>query len=115
MIKPIKYVEVAEEDALDMQVIMEAAQKALEAEHNIKIAPPKAIATIGYQFIKQAIIATAAASEQGAIVEKNLFNLLTIGIEHSDIEGEKDGNFVPFVEAGQEMKLLVKSDGDTEE
>lgn len=111
----VKYVEVSPEDALDINAINEAAKEALKRDANIRIDPPHVISTIAYHFLRQTINHVKATAEPGTQSEVNLFNLLTVGISIEDIDAEKDGNIVPYLEPGQEMKLLVKSDGDTED
>lgn len=113
--KQVKYVEVSPEDALDINAINAATCEALKRQSNISINPERLVSTIAHAFLRQTILHAKANAEPGTQTEINLFNLVTLGISIEDVDAEKDGNIVPYLEPGQEMKLLVKSDGDTED
>lgn len=110
-----KYVEVSTESAEEIQAYSEQAAKLLLEENGIKVAPPEAVATIAFQFLRAAISNLSQQKEEGADVETNLFHLVELGITHTEVDGEKDGNFVPYANPGQEFKLMAKADGDTED
>lgn len=105
----------------DQEALMKIARKAaiaLERENKIQIAPVEATLTIAYQVVAAAIDHVASKREKDANVSLNFMQLLDIGISHrasEEDEAEKDGNFVPFVIPGQEMKLRAKNDAETEE
>jgi hypothetical protein len=88
----------------------------LEEKNRIKIPRADAIATIAYQFILETMNYLNKNKQVGKDTEINMMQLFDIGISHQTVEdGEKEGNFVPFIRPGQEFKLLVKDDSITEE
>jgi len=105
------------ENEKEITKIAERAQKALDTENNILITHSAAIPTIAYAFLKEAVVFLNENKAVGANIEINLMQLLDLGISHrepDDDSTEKDGNFTPYSRPGQEFKLLVKSDEDTE-
>lgn len=102
------------ENQKEIAQIAKNTQEVLDEMHNITITDPSGIPTIAYRFIEQAIKFLNEKKEKGKDIEINLMQLLDIGISHRSSDGEKDGNFTPYVNPGQEFKLLVKTDNDTE-
>lgn len=110
-----KLIEIREDEKAFMK-IADRAQKYLESENNISISHAQAIPTIAYAFLREAINYLNEQKSTGQDVELNLMQLLDIGISHRENdEAEKEGNFTPYARPGQEFKLLVKDDNETEE
>lgn len=104
------------EDADIINKIAETAQAILDREHNIIISNPDAIPTIVYQFLKVAIAELNKMKKRGEDVEINLMHLLELGVTWREAEDEeKEGNFAPSCTPGQEFKLEIKNDGDSED
>lgn len=100
----------------EIKKIAQRAQILLDEEHNINIPLPEAVPTIAYVFMKSAIMYLNENKEKGTDISLNLMQLMDIGITYrGNDEAEKDGNFTPSLVPGQEFKLLIKDDGDTEE
>jgi DNA polymerase III delta prime subunit len=113
--KTAKLIEIRENEK-EIRQIAENAAKVLEAEHNITISVPEAIGTISYAFLREAINHLNANKEAGSDTVINMMQLFDMGISHRENEeAEKEGNFTPYLTPGQEFKLLVKDDGETEE
>lgn len=115
MSKTAKLIEIRENEQ-EILKISEKAAKYLEAEHNIVISHAQAIPTFAYAFLREAINYLKENKAAGTDVELNLMQLLDIGVSHRENdEAEKEGNYTPYARPGQEFKLLVKDDDDTEE
>lgn len=95
--------------------ISEKTQKILAQEHHIKISLAEAIPTIAYVFLREAINYLNKNKASGQDVEINLMQLFDMGISFRESDGEKEGNFTPYLTPGQEFKLLVKNDEATED
>lgn len=109
------YVEI-QDNQKEITKIAERAGKYLAAEHNISIDPVMAIPTIAYVFFREMILFVNENKSAGHDYSIDFLKLAEIGVSHRmNEEGEKEGNYVPFITPGQEMKLLVKDDGETEE
>lgn len=96
--------------------ISEIAQKVLKNERNINITMAQAIPTIAYEFI----YACAQWLEKNKSVDTdtmvNLMNLLEMGVTYREAEdGEKSGNFTPYLQPGTILKTVIKSDELTED
>lgn len=84
----------------------------------INVAPDQATATIAYVWLKNAArLVAEKADATGQEFELNIFQLIDLGIDgrEGSEDSEKDGNRTPTLQAGQELKLLMKSDANTEE
>jgi len=99
----------------EIQKIADRAQKSLEMENHITISRSEAIPTIVYVFLREAIGFLNDNKSVGNDVAINFMQLFDMGISHREGDGEKEGNFAPFMIPGQEFKLLVKDDNETEE
>lgn len=100
----------------ELMKIAERAQKVLDAEHNLVITAHQAVPTIAYVFLRETIAYVNEHKAAGTDFELNLMQLLDIGVSHRENdEAEKEGNYTPYARPGQEFKLLVKDDNDTEE
>ena len=110
-----KLVEIRE-SAEELDTIAQNAKLHLEKEFNITIPEHKAIPTIAYAMLREAMAYLAKAKAEGQDVEINFLQLFDLGVSHREAEdAEKDGNFTPYVRPGQEFKLIIKDDGETEE
>lgn len=110
-----KLIEIRENEK-DILKISEKAGKYLESEHNIGISHPQAIATIAYGFLREAIAYVNENKAPGTDFSINLMQLIDLGVTHRENdEAEKEGNYTPYAAPGQEFKLLVKDDDETEE
>lgn len=112
-----KFIEVRENET-EISAIAAAAHTLLTDEFNINVRVADAIPTIAYAFLRAsaAHVASNKPVEPGETYEINLFQLLDLGVSYQEGEdGEKDGNYTPFTNAGQEFKLIIKDDGLTEE
>lgn len=107
------------ENAAEIQEIADRTAKVLDREHGVIIGDKTAVLpTIVHAFLSTAtsFLAEHKPSEPGQSVEINLMQLLDIGISFdADEDAEKEGNYTPYLRPGQEMKLLVKDDNNTEE
>lgn len=111
----VKLIEIREDEKAIM-TIAERAQKYLDAEHKITITHEQIIPTIVYGFLREAINFLNEQKSGSEEVELNLMQLLDIGISYRENEeSEKEGNYTPYARPGQEFKLLVKDDEDTED
>lgn len=109
-----KHIEITE-NKQEIELIAQKTCEILSAEHGISITEQAAAGTVAYVFLKQAIKFVSENRQENTEVVINLFQLLDVGVSHEEVDGEKDGNYVPFVAPGQEFKLLVKSDDGTED
>lgn len=92
------------------------AKTVLANDNNIIVTAEQAIPTIAYAFIKCLMQKVAENRTIDENYEVDFASLFTIGVAYSEREdGEKEGNFVPYLIPGQEFKLAIKSDEDTEE
>jgi len=104
------------ENVKEISKIADRAAKYLDEENRITITHSLAIPTIVYAFMREAINFLTENKVVGSDIEINLMQLLDLGISYRENdEAEKEGNFTPYARPGQEFKLLVKSDEDTEE
>ena len=96
--------------------IAENAQKLLLEKRNIDISMAMAIPTIVYEFLYSAtqFLDQNKSTSNDTII--NLMNLIEMGVTYRESEdGEKDGNFVPFIQPGTIFKTVIKSDEMTED
>jgi hypothetical protein len=115
MSKTAKLIEIRENEK-EILKIAEKAAKYLESENNIVVSHAQAIPTIAYGFLREAINYLNEQKAAGSDIELNLMQLIDLGISYRENdEAEKEGNFTPYAAPGQEFKLLVKDDAETEE
>lgn len=93
-----KFIEIEQKE---LKAISKDAQDRLR-EAGIDIPMEDAIPTIAVAFLKQAIKHVAVTKE-----ELNLLQLFDMGIDEEDN--------TPYLVAGQELKLLIKSDDESED
>lgn len=104
------------EDAGIIADISTTTQAVLDKDNHITISNADAIPTIVYQFLKTTIEELNKMKKTGEKVEINLMHLLSVGITSRVSEDEeKEANFTPYCTPGQEFKLSVKDDDNTEE
>lgn len=99
-----------------MMSIADSAQEILQRDHNIAISLSAAIPTIAYVFM----YAAAQYLEQNKSTEEdvsiNLMNLFEMGVTYRETDdGDKQGNFVPYLNPGTIFKTVIKSDDETED
>ena len=99
-----------------INAISEQAQENLKSQHKIEISLAQAIPTIVYEFL----YATAQFLDKNKSTTSdttvNLMNLIEMGVTYRESDdGEKDGNFVPFIQPGTIFKTVIKSDEMTED
>ena len=96
--------------------IAEAAQKYLKNEHNINITMSDAIPTIvyGYLYCAAQLLEKNKTPDEDLII--NVMNFMEMGVTFRESDdGEKSGNFVPFITPGTIFKTVIKSDEMTED
>lgn len=96
--------------------ISEMAQEILRDKHNIDISVAKALPTIVYEFLYSCAMFLDKNKSTSSDTILNLMNLIEMGVTYRESdEGEKDGNFVPFIQPGTIFKTVIKSDEMTED
>lgn len=96
--------------------IAENARDILQNEHNIDITLADAIPTIAYEFLYSAAQFLDKNKSTDSETTVNIMNLLEMGVTYRESEdGEKEGNFVPFIMPGTIFKTVIKSDEMTED
>jgi len=96
--------------------IAEAAQKVLYKERHINITMADAIPTIAYEFLYSAAQFLDKNKSTDSDISVNIMNLLEMGITYRESDdGEKEGNFTPFIQPGTIFKTVIKSDETTED
>ncbi len=104
------------ENREDIMKICDDTGEFLNREFNIDITNTEVYATIVYGFLRCAIEHLNKIKSQDKDVEINMMQLFDLGISYRENDdAEKEGNYAPYLTPGQEMKLLVKDDNDTEE
>lgn len=100
----------------DISEISEITQKVLKSERNINITMAEAIPTIAYEFLYAAaqFLERNKSTDEDIVV--NLMDLMTMGVTYRESDdGEKSGNFTPYVQPGTVLKTVIKSDEVTED
>ena len=93
--------------------INEDAQAFL-GQRNIKISNKDHITAVVSGFMKATIDYLDSRKQEGAEVELNILQLFDIGIAHEETE-DGQGEYIIYVNPGQDMKLLCKDDEDSED
>lgn len=107
-----KLIEIREDEAKILKVC-ENAQIRLKREDNIDASHAAGIATVAYVVLREAINVVGANKSMEEDFELDFMNLLTLGISYrANDEAEKEGNFTPYVHAGNDFKLMT-TDGKT--
>lgn len=100
----------------EIEAICESAQKVLDSENNISISNALGIATIVYEFLNAAGRYLDENKDKNSEVSINLMEMLEIGVSYRESDdGEKEGNFTPFVIPGQALRTAIKDDNITDE
>lgn len=100
----------------DLSEIAEMTQKVLKNECHINITMAEAIPTIAYEFLYSVAQFLDKNKDQNTDTVVNIMNLLEMGVTYRESDdGEKDGNFTPFIQPGTIFKTLIKSDEMTED
>lgn len=96
--------------------IAKVAQKVLKDERKINITMYEAIPTIAYELLYAAAQYLEKNKKVDEDLSVNFLNLFEMGVTYrgSD-DGEKDGNFTPYVQPGVVMKTVIKSDDVSED
>lgn len=112
---PVEVFEVRE-NREELQQILADAVKAMKEEYDVDVTGDENALAFIYQFIRSATALVASRKSTEGPRSISLFNLVDIGVAYdANEDAEKEGNFVPFAQVGQEFKLIVKDDGITEE
>lgn len=88
----------------------------MESEYNAHINEFSSVAIIVHTFMR----ATAEYLNENKTTDENvilnMFDIFNFGVAYRESDdGEKDGNFVPYLEPRPALKTMFKSDEDTEE
>lgn len=104
-------------EVADIASIAKEAQDILKNEHKINISLADGIPTIVYVFLHCCAKFLERNRDKDEDVTINVMNMIEMGITYreSPDDSEKSGNFTPFVQAGTELKTIIKSDDLTED
>lgn len=104
------------ENAKEIQKINERAQKLLLDQFGVDVTSATGIPTIAYAFFVSAMAFVNERKAPGTDYSLNILQLFELGVSHRETEeGEKEGNYTPFIIPGPEFKIIVKDDSETEE
>ena len=104
------------QEIAQIEAISKNAQEILANEHHISISHAGAIPTIAYTFLYSAAQFLDQNKSTTNDIIINLMNLIEMGVTYRESDdGEKDGNFVPFIQPGTIFKTVIKSDEMTED
>ena len=96
--------------------IAKMAQEKLINDRKISISMSEAIPTIVHDFLYCVAQYLDKNKSTSSDVNINLMNLIEMGVTFRESDdGEKDGNFVPYIVPGTIFKTLIKSDEMTED
>lgn len=100
-----------------LESICKATDRKLSEENNIHVGNDAVVATIAYEFLYQSFMWLNANKKADEEVVINFGQLMELGVTNREggDEEEKDGNFVPFLNAGHIAKTIIKSDLETED
>lgn len=105
------------ENRKEIMEIAEATQKSLSEDFNITITRAEGIPTIAAEFVKHMWeFLNKNKNANGPDIEINFLNMFQAGVSHLETaDGEKDGNFTPYMNVGQIPRTIIKSDEMTED
>jgi len=104
------------QDVKELEKISTIAQEVLKSERNILISDARAIPTIVYEFLNSAARYLEKVKSKDKNIQINIFDIFDMGVTYRESDdGEKDGNFTPYLQAGQVLKTTIKSDELTED
>lgn len=110
-----KLIEIGESKK-ELEEISKITQEVLKRERNILITESQAIPTIVYEFLCSAARFLEKNKSTDKDIVINLLDILDMGVTFRQSgDGEKDGNFTPYLQAGQVLKTVIKSDEMTED
>lgn len=99
-----------------IEEIAKIAQKVLRDERKINITMHEAIPTIAYEVLYATIQFLEKNKKADEDISVNFMNLFELGVTYRGSEdGEKEGNFTPYLQPGVVMKTVIKSDEMTED
>ena len=91
--------------------IANIAQEVLKEERHINISMAKAIPTIVYEYLLACVQFLEKNKSTNADITLNIMDIMDMGITYRESEdGEKTGNFTPFLLPGTVFKTTIKSD-----
>ena len=100
----------------DLSEISKMTQKVLKEERHISITMAEAIPTIAYEFLYSVAQYLEANKDPNSDTVVNIMNLIEMGVTYREsADGEKEGNFTPFIQPGTIFKTIIKSDEMTED
>lgn len=106
-------------DPKDMKAVSEInemAQKMLKEECKIVISDPKAFPSIVFEYLTAIAKYLEKNKVPGEGASVNFMNFATFGVTYRESEdGEKEGNFTPYIQPGTILKTYIKSDEATED
>lgn len=95
--------------------IAKIAKDILDDNYNIKISLSDAIPTIVYVFMENMYQYLRDNKSQDTNITIDFMGLMELGITYRYSEdGEKEGNFTPFIVPGPTCKIMIKDDTLTE-
>ena len=105
------------ENRQEIEEIAKMTQEILDSERSIAISRHDAIPTIVYEYIASMYKYLATHKSTSDDVQIKFADLFTAGVSYRDAEddGEKDGNFTPYMNPGYTLKMIIKGDDITEE
>lgn len=110
-----KLIEIGE-SRKELEQISEITQEVLKKERNIIVSKAQAIPTIAYEFLCSAARYLEQNKSKDKDIVINLLDILDMGVTYRQSgDGEKDGNFTPYLQAGQVLKTVIKSDEMSED
>ena len=100
----------------DLKTIATMTQSILKNERHISITMAEAIPTIVYDFLYACAQFLEKNKSTDSDISINLMNLMEMGVTYRESDdGEKNGNFTPYIQPGTIMKTVIKSDEMTED
>lgn len=104
------------ESKKELEAISTITQDVLKKERNIFVSEAQAIPTIAYEFLCSAARYLEQNKSKDKDIVINLLDIIDMGVTYRGSgDSEKDGNFTPFLQAGQVLKTVIKSDELTED
>jgi len=102
-------------NADEIKAIAIRTQDMLKNEYNAYVSDWVAVALVSATFMKAAAEYLSEEKSPDENVILNMFDLFDFGVTHRESDGEKDGNYTPFLAPRPALKTLMKDDNDTEE
>lgn len=103
-------------DKKEIAEICEATRLLLKKQHNIDIVMAGVVPTIVDAFMHVTMEYLRRNKPEDGNLQLNILDHFTVGLTQRDNEeAEKEGNIVPYVLPGVNMKIACKNDDETEE